>query len=827
MGSSANPPTTPASSASSVSYLVTNEQFLRAVFGARWGEALVAYFPGDPKPPNPLINWSTYPAAQVQSLLRDGKLNWYWDVSLPRPGGSRQGADFGELHAIVIDDYGVKVDRTLVEQLLGRGPNYVLETSPGNYHAGWFCEALGDRAWVLGMLRSLYRALGNTGDNLVKPTTLVRLPVGANGKAALGPGGFKTRLAAWDPDPDHKIKHADWIDIEQRIGQVVPVDMKIDLDTAMPDPGEIESDVILQVLRERGMVRDEGRSMTFGWGFEIDCPWSGDHLDPRTSAGYVPVKQRFKCHHGHCQDRTMGDLRAWADQAIREDSGGLECLASLEFDEIDPKLLQLPGNRVSQQFMGDDPIVDPWDQKVAPPWPGNILPPVVEDTLCEIAERGGLDLAALGASFLTAASGAADKRNFLQPYAGDNWKVPPVLWLMLIADSGQRKTGTLSYSLNLLRRINAERMKRFNLEMAVFHKLTPTQRQQQPAPTVTALLAEDTTVERLQELMADNPRGLLYVRDELASLLGSFGRYAKGGGGAAAAAERAFFLEAYEGGPHTIARMKRTTVIEHCALAILGGIQPHRLAEFKDLADDGFLPRLGYLVARTTTSSLPGATRPDLSAIDGTIDRLLTSGGFDLHRTDPEGEALIRETEQGYARLAQRPDASPGFRAFMHKLHGTHARAALVLHLIDGVFDPLVPAETVERAAAYTDMLYLHAEVFYAGFPSLPDLTALAIASFLLRHPEVTRVTPGQLRRDVAPARSMKSLREIQDVMFLLVFWGWVKPETPFPGNSAWLVRSGLRARFAARHADETQRVEGLKERMNHRGLYRPTKRGL
>jgi len=439
-----------------------------------------------------------------------------------------------------------------------------------------------------------------------------------------------------------------------------------------------------------------------------------------------------------------------------------------------------------------------------------------------VAGRGGLDLAALGASFITAASGAADKRNFLQPYAGDNWKVPAVLWLMVIADSGQRKTGTLSYALNLLRKVNAERMKRFNLEMALYHRLPPTQRQQQLAPIVTALLAEDTTVERLQELMADNPRGLLYVRDELASLLGSFGRYAKGGGSAAAAAERAFFLEAYEGGPHTITRMKRTTVIEHCALAILGGIQPYRLAEFKDLADDGFLPRLGYLVARSAQPSLSGAAIPDVSVLDSTIDRLLKSGGFDLHRTDPEGEALIRQSEQGYARLAQRPDASAGFRGFMHKLHGTHARTALVLHLMDGVFDPLVPAETVERAAAYTDMLYGHAEVFYAGFPSPTEITALAIASFLLRHPEVTRVTPGQLRRDVAPAKSMRSLREIQDVMFLLVFWGWVKPETPFPGNSAWLVRLGLRSMFAARHAEETQRVDGLKARMNHRGLYRP-----
>jgi len=300
-----------------VPFPITNEQFLRAVFGSRWGEALVAYFAGDPKPPNPRINWNTYPALNVLRVMGP-ELNNYWDVSLPKAGGSRQGADFAELYAIVIDDYGVKVDADRVDALMGRGPNYVIETSPGNYHAGWFIEPLADRAWVHGFLRALYRALGNNGDNLVKPTTLVRLPVGTNGKNS---SKWKTKLIVWDPDP--RTEHLDWIDIEARVGQVVPVDPRFDVDIAMPDPADIEADPVLQILRSRGMVLDAfGRTMTFGWGFEIECPWAGDHTDPRTNASYVPVKQRFKCHHGHCQDRNMGDLKTWADACVREDSGG-------------------------------------------------------------------------------------------------------------------------------------------------------------------------------------------------------------------------------------------------------------------------------------------------------------------------------------------------------------------------------------------------------------------------------------------------------------------------------------------------------------------------
>jgi len=51
-----------------------------------------------------------------------------------------------------------------------------------------------------------------------------------------------------------------------------------------------------------------------------------------------------------------------------------------------------------------------------------------------------------------------------------------------------------------------------------------------------------TSTEALQRLLADNPRGLLHVRDELAGWLGSFDRY--GGNGA----DRSFYLECWNGG---------------------------------------------------------------------------------------------------------------------------------------------------------------------------------------------------------------------------------------------------------------------------------------
>ena len=314
-----------------VPFPIPNEQFLAGVFGDHWPEALVTYFPGDPKPSNPLCNWQSYPAGQVLRAMHAG-LNNYYDVSLPVAGGARTGADFGALYAIVLDDCGTKVDIDKAIALLGRDPNYVIETSPGNYQAGWFVEPIADRAWAMGLLRGLYRALGQTGDNLVKPVTLVRLPVGTNGKASLA-RNFAVRLVHWDVSV--RTQALDFIEIEQRIGAVTPVDMRVDMSGgAMPDAAAIEDDAVLRVLRARGMVLDQGKTMNMGWGHEIVCPWAHEHTDPRTSAVYVPVKQRFKCHHGHCEQRSMADLRGWADAVVRDDSGGLVTLAGLEFDEL-------------------------------------------------------------------------------------------------------------------------------------------------------------------------------------------------------------------------------------------------------------------------------------------------------------------------------------------------------------------------------------------------------------------------------------------------------------------------------------------------------------
>jgi hypothetical protein len=102
----------------------------------------------------------------------------------------------------------------------------------------------------------------------------------------------------------------------------------------------------------------------------------------------------------------------------------------------------------------------------------------------------------------------------------------------------------------------------------------------------------DATIEKLVELLQQNPRGILYYRDEL---VGLFRRMETQG----REQDRAFLIEAWSGnGSHTDDRIGRGTVrADNVCVSLLGSIQPGKLGGYLDQAisqgdNDGFMQRL-------------------------------------------------------------------------------------------------------------------------------------------------------------------------------------------------------------------------------------------
>jgi len=116
------------------------------------------------------------------------------------------------------------------------------------------------------------------------------------------------------------------------------------------------------------------------------------------------------------------------------------------------------------------------------------------------------------------------------------------------------------------------------------------------APTLRRYKTNDSTVEKLGELLRENPAGLLVLRDELVGLIATWEREGREG-------ERAFFLEAWNGNQSfDTDRIGRGHIsIPNLCASVFGGIQPDKLTVYLEqaahtLANDGMLQRFQVLV---------------------------------------------------------------------------------------------------------------------------------------------------------------------------------------------------------------------------------------
>ncbi len=265
------------------------------------------------------------------------------------------------------------------------------------------------------------------------------------------------------------------------------------------------------------------------------------------------------------------------------------------------------------------------------------LPGVWRPWLSDVAERLQCppDYAAISA--IVAAATLIGNRIRIRPKLHDPWLVVPNLWGAIVGPPGAMKTPAVREGLLFFHEIadrertdfervhtDAEFDKQMNevKKADLIKEIRKASDERKGAlrlqyenlrnedPIEKRLWTTDVTVEKLGELLNENPDGLLVLRDELTGWLKSLDRPGQ-------EQARAFYLEAWNGqGSFTFDRIGRgKTHVRNMTVSLLGTIQPSMIEPYyrsamMGLGDDGLIQRFQMLVYPEAVKKYDYVDRP-------------------------------------------------------------------------------------------------------------------------------------------------------------------------------------------------------------------------
>ena len=239
-----------------------------------------------------------------------------------------------------------------------------------------------------------------------------------------------------------------------------------------------------------------------------------------------------------------------------------------------------------------------------------LLPMALRGWVSDIAHRMQCPADFTAVAALVALSSLIGARAVIQPKARDDWQVVPNLWGVVVGRPGVMKSPALSEALGPLYRLEAKESEAHALAYAAWvldgrvaemqgainEKKAKGLASKDPAaarallervdtpaePIARRFIVNDATVEKLGELLQQNPWGTLSYRDEIHGLLTSLDKQGQEGA-------RSFYLQSYDGNKgYTFDRIGRgTTHIPRVCLAMVGGIQPGKIQEYVRGAVEG------------------------------------------------------------------------------------------------------------------------------------------------------------------------------------------------------------------------------------------------
>jgi len=329
-------------------------------------------------------------------------------------------------------------------------------------------------------------------------------------------------------------------------------------------------------------------------------------------------------------------------------------------------------------------------------------------------------------------------------------------------------------------------------------------------PILRRYKTEDATVEKISEILLENPRGILVHRDELSGWLRNLDKQGREG-------DRSFYLESWNGtGSFDVDRIGRGSLhIPALCLSILGSIQPGPLSTYVyqategEKGDDGLLQRFQLLVWPDPHPTWRNVDRwPDVEAKNRAYEvfrRLdaLNPEDFGASGEDEEGISAVRFTEDAQEIFDQWRDelevklrtteVPPALESHLAKYRSLMPSLALVFQLIAFVDGPgeggAVGLRATLQAAAWCEYLETHARRLYSS----AENPAMEGARALLDRIRKGDVQDGDSTRSVYRRHwtKLSTPEEVNSACGVLEQFGWLQIETAKTGG-----RSATRLRF-------------------------------
>jgi hypothetical protein len=253
------------------------------------------------------------------------------------------------------------------------------------------------------------------------------------------------------------------------------------------------------------------------------------------------------------------------------------------------------------------PLWDPPDKRIlqvstgVPVLTVDMLPAGWYPWVTEAADQRHVPVSYVALALIVSAASAVGATRIA--VAHGEWIEPSILWGMTVSvASGFKSKAQKTVSLSIEKfeaALDREYKKTYAASRAQYdlyvtqckqEKIKPRPFEPPPKPR---WIVEDTTIEALAYTLRDNPRGVYCHHDEIGAWIGSFNRYSGGD------VDRKIYLKAYDGGSHTVDRVKfegNSLHIPNAVISVFGGMVSDRLQRFieKDV-NDGLLSRFIFV----------------------------------------------------------------------------------------------------------------------------------------------------------------------------------------------------------------------------------------